>query len=81
MILVFFTGAESVPLLGFKDPFILRFLHGEDQKLATASTCDLILRIPTCHKNMRGLKNTSYSLYKKLRTFIAHKLSSPYHKL
>lgn len=56
MILVFFTGAESVPLLGFKDPFLLRFLHGEDQKLATASTCDLILRIPTCHKTYERFK-------------------------
>ena len=56
MILVFFTGAESVPLLGFKDPFVLIFLHGEDQKLATASTCDLLLRIPTYHKTYERFK-------------------------
>ena len=49
-VLTFFTGAESVPLLGFKEPFKLRFLFGDEQKFATASTCDLVLRIPTCHK-------------------------------
>ena len=49
-VLAFFTGAESVPLLGFKEPFMLKFLFGDEQRFATASTCDLILRIPTCHK-------------------------------
>ena len=45
----FFTGAESVPFTGFEDPFKVEFLFGESQKWMTASTCDLVLRIPTCH--------------------------------
>ena len=48
--LVFFTGAESVPFTGFHDHFKAEFLFGEDQKWFTSSTCDLVLRIPTCHK-------------------------------
>lgn len=55
-VLAFFTGAESVPLLGFKEPFKLKFLFGDEQKFATASTCDLVLRIPTCHKTYEVFK-------------------------
>lgn len=48
-VLVFCCGAERIPPLGFgKDPKIT-FLHKGDGKLATASTCDIILRLPTLH--------------------------------
>lgn len=46
---IFCCGAERIPPLGFgKDPKIV-FLYKEDGKLATASTCDIILRLPTLH--------------------------------
>ena len=57
-VLAFFTGTESVPLLGFKEQFKLRFLFGDEQKFVPASTCDFILRIPTCHKTyMKNLRS------------------------
>ena len=43
-ILVFFTGTEREPPLGFPKQPELHFLH--HGVLATASTCDLILRLP-----------------------------------
>ncbi|XP_065917601.1 uncharacterized protein [Dysidea avara] len=49
-ILKFFTGADQQPVLGFNKPAILQFLHGEGEMYATSSTCDIILRLPTCHK-------------------------------
>ena len=50
-LLIFFTAADREPPLGFPNngKGKLAFLHGSDQQLATASTCDLILRLPTCH--------------------------------
>ena len=42
--LIFFTGADREPPLGFPKPPELHFLHSG--VLATASTCDLILRLP-----------------------------------
>jgi len=49
-VLVFFTGADRVPPLGFAKECSVTFLHGPGEKLATASTCDLQLRLPTCHQ-------------------------------
>ena len=46
-VLVFFTGADEIPPLGFPKVCSVIFLH--DAKLATASTCDLQLRLPTGH--------------------------------
>lgn len=48
-VLLFFTGVETVPTLGFQEPFKVHFL-AEEEQLATASTCDLLLRIPICHE-------------------------------
>ena len=50
-VLTFFTGADGVPPLGFRKPPRpqLHFLHDKTCTLATASTCDLVLRLPTCH--------------------------------
>ena len=44
-----FTGADRVPPLGFDKDCSVSFLHGPGAKLATSSTCDLQLRLPTCH--------------------------------
>jgi len=54
-ILTFFTGAFTKPALGFDKSASLQFIH--DEKLfATASTCDLILRIPTCYDKYSSFK-------------------------
>ena len=47
-ILVFFTGASSVPPLGFDRCLSIVFLHDPTAILPTASTCALQLRLPTC---------------------------------
>ena len=56
-LLIFFTGAEREPPLGFPKEGKLLFLHQRNEQLATASTCDLILRIPTCHDQYVDFKN------------------------
>lgn len=45
--LVFCTGSDCVPPLGFVKSPELRFLKKE-AVLPTASTCDMILRLPIC---------------------------------
>jgi len=52
--MAFFSGSSSVPPLGFEKPPTLAF---EDGVLATASTCDLVLRIPTVHSNYENFKD------------------------
>lgn len=48
-VMAFFSAASQVPPLGFdKDPTIT-FNHAGNTVLATASTCDLQLRLPTIH--------------------------------
>ena len=46
---MFFTGASAIPPLGFSGKPKLVFLETPTEKLPTASTCDLHLRIPTVH--------------------------------
>ena len=48
-VLVFFTGADRVPPLGFDQVSKVVFLHNETAKFCTASTCDLHLRLPICY--------------------------------
>ena len=51
-ILIFFTGAERVPVLGFELVPKLSFLESSPLRLLpTASTCSLELRLPTYHHN------------------------------
>ena len=50
----FFTGADAVPVLGFDRRPKLVFLDAPTEKLPTASTCDLHLRIPTAHGDCFG---------------------------
>ena len=57
-VLVFFTGADREPPLGFPTKASLEFLKAGDV-LATASTCDLILRVPTAFHN-------NYSRFKEM---------------
>lgn len=44
-VLIFFTGSDREPPLGFPKQPELHFLH--KGIFATSSTCDLILRLPT----------------------------------
>ncbi|KAF5278245.1 hypothetical protein FQR65_LT15734 [Abscondita terminalis] len=48
-ILVFSTGADTIPPLGFEQDPTLCFLY-DDSLFPTANTCGLQLRLPTCHK-------------------------------
>lgn len=48
-VLIFSTGADQLPPLGFHKKIDLVFL-GVNEPLPTASTCGLIMRIPTCHE-------------------------------
>ena len=45
--LIFFTGSDRVPPLGFNKPLTVSFLVGEEEPFATASMCDLQLRLPS----------------------------------
>ena len=57
-VLVFFTGADTVPVLGYERQPKLVFLEGPAERLPTASTCDLHLRIPTAHgDNLSAFKD------------------------
>ena len=49
--LVFFTGADRIPPMGFSKRLTATFLLNPKDKFATASTCDLQLRIPTGYGN------------------------------
>ena len=51
--LVFFTGADREPPLGFPTKAKLLFDTGV---LATASTCDFILYLPYCHDTYETFK-------------------------
>ena len=46
--LIFFSGASQVPPLGFDKHPAIAFNH--EGLLATASTCDLQLRLPVIHE-------------------------------
>ena len=49
-ILIFTSGSDRIPPVGFaKDPFVI-FLYSQLDLLPTASTCDIQLRLPTAHK-------------------------------
>ena len=48
--LIFFSGSDQVPTLEFppKTPMV-SFLTDPFSKFCTASTCEINLRLPTCH--------------------------------
>ncbi|XP_033099822.1 G2/M phase-specific E3 ubiquitin-protein ligase-like [Anneissia japonica] len=45
-ILVFASGASSIPIIGFSDQPKIEFLN-DDARFPTANTCSIILRLPT----------------------------------
>ena len=48
-ILIFCTGTDRIPPGGFSSTPKIQFIHDFGETLATASTCDLTLRTPTCY--------------------------------
>ena len=52
-ILAFITGVNTVPPLGFATK---PKIHFTDSILATASTCDLTLYLPCCHRSYNEFK-------------------------
>ena len=50
-VLIFFTGADAVPPLGFDKQPTVCFMHNSNSKCSTSSTCELVLRLPTRHGN------------------------------
>ena len=55
MILVFFTGADSIPPGGY-DNVIMSF--NKDNPYPTASTCGLELTLPTKHQEYNDFKKS-----------------------
>ena len=56
-ILIFFTGADTVPAVGFGKTPKLSFLDNVPSRLLpTASTCAIELRIPTCHTDYASFR-------------------------
>ena len=53
---IFLTLADCEPLLGFPETLILHFL-GSDALYPTASTCSLMLRLPTHYSMYEAFKN------------------------
>ena len=56
-VLVFCTGADKIPPVGFDCNPLLTFLDNNPScMLPTASTCFIELWLPTCHKTCEGFK-------------------------
>jgi hypothetical protein len=55
-VLMFFIAEASIPRLGFDEQPSIFFLN--DEILPSASTCDLILRLPICHDNYGSFKES-----------------------
>lgn len=57
-VLVFFSGSDSIPPCGFEGVTpTLVFLHGCNDHLPTASTCDLEFRLPATYGDYKKFKN------------------------
>jgi hypothetical protein len=48
-LLAFFTGSETIPPQGFGKRCRVSSIDDPVQRLPTASTCGLEIRLPTCH--------------------------------
>ena len=55
-VLAFCSGADRIPPLGFGKQPKIEFLR-QGYKLATASTCDIVLRLPTIHGDYESFKD------------------------
>lgn len=53
-ILIFFTGADRIPPLGFDTTATLMFSPGV---LATSSTCGMLMKLPYCHEKFETFKS------------------------
>lgn len=74
-ILMFFTGASSIPILGFKDPPTLEFLLGPTKKhnlMPEANTCGPVLFLPVA--------NTSYEVFVAKFVYAVH-FCKEFHKM
>ena len=56
-VLVFFSGANHIPPLGFDVKPTLGFVNFSTATLPTASTCDLQLRLPSVYKDYCKFKD------------------------
>ncbi|XP_033098296.1 G2/M phase-specific E3 ubiquitin-protein ligase-like isoform X2 [Anneissia japonica] len=54
-ILVFTSGASSIPITSFTEMPEITFLHSADN-YPTANTCSIVLRLPTVHKEYEAFK-------------------------
>ena len=92
-VLIFVSGADKVPPLGFPNDPCLEFLERE-YVLPTVSMCSVILTIATCYNCYEDLKAAMipalkvlvgfklfflHSIYNLLSCRISHSLSSKYH--
>ena len=50
-LLAFFTGSNTIPPQGFGKKCRITFNADPSERLPTASTCALELRLPTCHED------------------------------
>ncbi|KAB0805056.1 hypothetical protein PPYR_02026 [Photinus pyralis] len=56
-VLIFATGADVLPPLGFPVKPTIQFLHGEDSRsFPMANTCGLEFKLPTCHSTYEQFK-------------------------
>lgn len=56
-ILVFVTGADLIPPMGFDRAPEIFFCHTPQLKLAVASTCSPSITLPTCHDSYKDFKD------------------------
>lgn len=56
-VLIFFTGCDREPPLGFSRIPELYFLHDKNSTMATASTCSFHLRLPISHSNYSAFRH------------------------
>lgn len=55
-ILIFSSGTDKVPPIGFEKQPSIFFLHGSTNIFATSSTCDIHLRLPTKHQDYKSFR-------------------------
>ena len=61
--LIFMSGTDHEPPLGFPHEPKVAFLHGSG-RFCTASTCDLQLRLPTVHEDYNEFKSSMVLAFK-----------------
>ena len=56
-VLIFLTGSSHIPPAGFTKRPTVVFNHDASRLLATASTCDLVLRLPVNNQDYQSFKS------------------------